>query len=330
MSNKFTPMGRGFRALPAAVAVLALSLPIGAGFVQAQGPTSASEERYQAAYACYKQKDYVQAEALFLRLMAEYPSDVRGAVGLAEVYQAQQRPGEAIRLMKELAEKDSSSAELRIAHGNLLVRSEDYSAALTEYQKALKLASTPQASADAYFHIGETYRRMGKLNEAIAAHRRAKDFSGKASLQLALLLDGTGQPQLAEEEYKAILTENPENAVALNNLAYRLSERDEKLDEALDYAQRARKAVPDSLDIADTVGWIYLKKRMPDPAVPIFTNALLGAEKPDNPLFRQHLAAALDLKGDWTPARRELRTLLDTAKTSEQLRRLQELLRAAQ
>jgi tetratricopeptide (TPR) repeat protein len=198
-----------------------------------------------------------------------------------------------------------------------------------QYEKALKLASTPEESSKVYFAIGETYRRMGNLDQALTAFRRAKDLLNQnASLQMALLYDGTGRPDQAEREYAEILEKDPTHPVALNNLAYRLAEREDQLDKALGYALRAQKAVPESPDIADTVGWIYLKKKMPAQAEPVF--AQLASKHPDNSLYRQHLAAALDLKGDWTPDRRELRTLLDTAKTPAQLQRMQELLRAAQ
>lgn len=331
MTKKSLWTGRGFRAMPAMVALLALLIPMGAGFLRAQATNSrAGDALYDAAIACYKQKDYVQAETLFRRMLVEFPTDGRGVTGVAEVLYAQNRADEAIRLMRETAENNPSSLDYRMAVGNLHVRAENYSAALAEYASALKLASTLDQVARVYFSLGETHRRMGKLQDAITAFRREKDFSGKASLQLALLLDGTGEGDRAMDEYKALLVEDPGHAVALNNLAYKLAEQGDKLEQALVYALRAQRAVPASPDVTDTVGWIYLKKRLPNQAEVAFTNALLATERADNPLFRQHLAAALDLRSEWTPDRRELRTLLDTAKTEAQLQRLQALLRAAQ
>lgn len=321
MTKQFT-MGRGFHTLPAALALAALLIPVGAGFLRAQGPAKASEALYQSAEACYKQKDYVQAEALFRRMVVEFPSDTRGKIGLAEVFMAQHRDDEALQLVQD--------AGADMAYGNLLVRTERYTEALAVFQRLLKSAAYQQ-SGDLYFKIGETYRRMGSLDDALGAFRRAKDFSNDgAALQIALLLDGTGRGTQAEQEYLEILAKDPTHAVALNNLAYRLSEREDQLDKALQYALRAQKSVPDSPDIADTVGWIYLKKKMPAQAEPVLIATLLVPERPDNPLYRQHLAAALDLKAEWTPDRRELRTLLDTATKPEQLARLRELLRAAQ
>jgi beta-lactamase regulating signal transducer with metallopeptidase domain/Flp pilus assembly protein TadD len=328
MTTKFSTTGRGLRSIPATLALLAMLLPVAAGFVRAQGPSRAGDALYQSAESCYKQQDFTQAEVLFRRMIAEYPSDPRGTIGLASVYEATQRSGDSVLLVQQAAEKNPSVA-YRLAAGNTLVRFEQYAEAIIQYQKALKLVTTPEESGKVYFAIGETYRRMGRLDDALAAFRRSKEFLNQnASLQIALVLDGTGRPDQAEREYAEILDKEPNHPVALNNLAYRLSEREDQLDKALDYAQRAQKAAPESPDIADTVGWIYLKKKMPVQAEPVFLQ--IAGKYPDSPLYRQHLAAALDLKGEWTADRRELRTLLDTASRPEQLARLQQLLRAVQ
>ena len=45
----------------------------------------------------------------------------------------------------------------------------------------------------------------------------------------------------------------------LNNYAYNLSERDEKLDEALSMAKIAVERDPGNASYLDTIGWIYFK-----------------------------------------------------------------------
>lgn len=307
-----------------------LIVAAGAGLGRAQEPAQPSVDvRYQSAYEFYKQKNYAQAEALFLSLQAEFPDDFRSELGLADVYLDQGRNKEALDVVRQIEPKDSNSFTRHLALGNVFVRTEKYAEAIAEYQTSLNIGPPGQA-ADTYFKMGETYRRKGEMDNAIAAHRRWKELTGKASLQLALILDGTGQLEPAEVEYNALLVENPGEPVALNNLAYLWAQRGERLDDALEYALRAEKGLPESPDVTDTVGWIYLKKRMPDQAESHFTKALLNGDGGSNPVYRQHLAAALDMKAAWTPARRELRTLLDTASKSDQLTRLQELLRAAQ
>ena len=323
--GKVTVTGRGLRSIPAILALLALLIPVGTGFVRAQGTAlGPGDALYQTAKDSFDRKDYAQAETVFRRMMAEYPNDARGATGMAEVYMAQQRAEDAIRLMHQGAERNPSSLEYRVAAGNLLVRTERYKEALAEYENALKLASTAEQTASVYFKIGETYRRMGDLDRAMETFRKAND--GKASLQVALILEGTGERDRAMAAYKAILAQDPLQTVALNNLAFIMADRGEELDKALEYALRARAGAPKSPDVADTLGWVYLKLRRPGEATATLTDAMLMPSG-TSPSSRQHLAAAMDMRGEWTSARQELRTLLDTASTPEQLLRMHELLR---
>jgi len=82
---------------------------------------------------------------------------------------------------------------------------------------------------------------------------------------------------------------------------------DGNLDEALGYALRARQALPEVDDVADTLGWIYLKKHLPEPAIAAFGEALELHKEGDFREVRLHLAAALDLKPDLSRDMRELR-----------------------
>jgi tetratricopeptide (TPR) repeat protein len=59
----------------------------------------------------------------------------------------------------------------------------------------------------------------------------------------------------AAELFREGLKLNEDNTVALNNLAYVLSERLGRPAEALPYAQRAAELMPDSFSVLDTLGW---------------------------------------------------------------------------
>ena len=111
----------------------------------------------------------------------------------------------------------------------------------------------------------------------------------------------------------------------MRNLAYIETETGGDLDRALARAERARQKMPDSVDIADTVGTIYLKKRMAEPAIATFTWVL--EKDVDNSTFRSHLADALDLRSNLTGPEQELRALLRGGKTETGTQRIRELLR---
>ncbi len=64
----------------------------------------------------------------------------------------------------------------------------------------------------------------------------------------------------ADSLYARALAVDPDHAVALNNLAYSLAERDRDLDHALELALRAHALIPENPSFMDTLGWIFLKK----------------------------------------------------------------------
>jgi Tfp pilus assembly protein PilF len=93
------------------------------------------------------------------------------------------------------------------------------------------------------------------------------------------------------------------------------------LDTALQLAQVARQKVPESAEIADTVGWVYVKKNMGALALSHFEHAL--ARDPQSPLYTYHLGLALAQTGQKIKARQSLEkalTLNPDAQTAAKVR----------
>ena len=111
-----------------------------------------------------------------------------------------------------------------------------------------------------------------------------------------------------EPIYEQILKIQPDNAVALNNLAFLKAEKGIDLDSAQTMAQRALQKEPNTTAIADTLGWIYIRKNLSEEAVRLFQD--LVTKEPDNPKFHYHYGMALYGKGDKPATRRELEIAL--------------------
>ncbi len=77
---------------------------------------------------------------------------------------------------------------------------------------------------------------------------------------LGTLEEARGDIGKAETYYKKSLQIQPEQALAANNLAYRMLENGENADVALTLAQTARRAMPNSPKTADTLAWAYYHK----------------------------------------------------------------------
>ena len=101
----------------------------------------------------------------------------------------------------------------------------------------------------------------------------------------------------AKEAYQKALEIKPDNPLASNNLAYVMLETGGNVDVALSLAQTARRGMPDSPNVADTLGWVFYQKGAYKSAIDLFEEALKLAEKnkaPDDPTLHYHLGLAYE------------------------------------
>ncbi|HLH43410.1 MAG TPA: tetratricopeptide repeat protein [Bryobacteraceae bacterium] len=282
------------------------------------------EARFQVAYLAWKQNDFKRSEQIFSEIHKADPKDLRGLVGWVETLAGENRMSQAIEETQKILDQDPSRADVRLVLANLLVRDQQYDRAVQQYR--ILLEKDPNSSST-WLRLGETYRLKGDLNAAIDALRRSsqadpKDFA--ALLQLGLLMDGTGHGDQAEPIYERILKIRPDQAVALNNLAFLKAEKGTDLDLALTMAQRALQQQPGSSDFADTLGWIYIKKNLSDNAVRIFSD--LVAKQPANATYHYHFGLALLQKGDRPSARRELEAAMKNNPPQDERVKIQDAL----
>jgi predicted Zn-dependent protease len=89
-------------------------------------------------------------------------------------------------------------------------------------------------------------------------------------------------------------------------------------------AQRARQKAPGDRSIADTLGWIYIKKNLSDDAVRVFVE--LVSKEPGNPTFRYHYGLALLQKGDKLSARKEFEEALKKNPSRDETSKIKDVL----
>jgi uncharacterized protein (TIGR03790 family) len=140
---------------------------------------------------------------------------------------------------------------------------------------------------------------------------------------LAELSIVSGDPVSAAEQYKRIIAIQPNNTVALNNLAYDIAVREKKPADAAVMARKALSLAPREPTILDTVGWIeYLMGNTAD-AAKLLVQASRGA--PGNPEIRLHAAFALAAQGARAAAETELAAALKLAPALEKRPDVQQL-----
>jgi tetratricopeptide (TPR) repeat protein len=261
-----------------------------------QNNPNSAEGWFQLGSVNLSQKKYKDAEAAFQRSYALNPSKIRPLIGVAETYAAQDRLSEAIQALAVEHQKRPDRADLTMAMVSYQIRARDTNSALTTLQAELpKLdRKNKKTISEICFQTGEIYRQKGDIQKAIEWMRKAYEAAPDNFVitgNLALLLDSSGQKGEARKLYEQSLRKEPENAIVLNNLAFLLSQNGGDLDQALTLAQRAKQRMPESYEISDTLGIIYLKKNLTDSAIQIFR--VLVKQQPNNALFKEHLSQAL-------------------------------------
>ncbi len=329
-------ISRSLRLAPGAFLTMAIVIPLASGFLSGQvaTPSSSADALFRSGKASAAAGKYQEAEDAFRRVYELEPGNIRGIMGLAEVFLQQKKESDAILLLQLEADKNVNRPDLRKALGNVLVRTGKYDLAIAEFQKAVDSngQKNPEEAADLYTRIGESYRRKGEVNLAIAAFERARDAAPNqtaALLRIALLLEGSGKTGPAKAAYEQVLKLQPDQPVALNNLAYLSAQTGGTgdLEKALDMAQKARELAPNSPHTADTLGWLYLQKRMNDQAVAAFKEAVRQASAADSSIFRYHLAMALNEKGEASNALEELQRALKNNASAEVEQQIKELMK---
>ena len=273
---------------------------------------SAPDVLFQLGVVNLAENKYKEAEDAFGRSYELNPANSRGLMGMVETEMAERHTDQAMQLLQNEAAKFPNRMDFQLALGNTAVRAGKFDLAISYFQKVTD--SMPKGSkgqGDLYLRMAETYRRKGDLSNSIIALQKAREIlpdNGVVLSTLALVLDAAGRWSEARQVYEVVIKLDPTNGVALNNLAFLLSEHGGDLDDALTKAQRAKQLLPNLSEVSDTLGWIYLKKNLTDNAIDIFQD--LVTKVPGQAIFRYHLGMAYSQKGDKTRALKELQDAL--------------------
>ena len=281
------------------------------------------DARYQIGVLAWQDKDYKKAEQTFGSLYRDN-HDNRGLMGITETLAAQDRLGDAIKEMDKAVAAEPDRQDLKLARANLYVRAQRYDEAIATFKGLLEKQPN---SADLLYRLAETYRRKGDINLAADTFRKSSQAAPNSTIplvQLGLILETIGPADQAKAVYEQILKLDPNDPIALNNLAYRKAEEGLDLDAALTMAQHARQIRPNATALADTLGWIYIKKNMSAEAERIFKD--LVDKDPGSSTFRYHYGLALMQKGDKSSAKRELEIALKNKPSKDEAGKIQDLL----
>jgi putative PEP-CTERM system TPR-repeat lipoprotein len=252
-----------------------------------------------------RQKDTSRAVDALRRAQKLVPNQRDLVPQLVQVYIAGNQPDEALREARALQKNDPKFAGGYALEGDVLASQRQFAQAEKPYREALKLE--PKADAVA-IRLHRVLAQGGRQAEADAF---AKTWMGQNPKNIAMRIY-LGEQDLAAKNYKAaaahyqaVLATEPNNAIALNNLAWIGGETGDS--KALEYAERAVKLAPNSAAIVDTYGMLLIKSG--NTAKGLETLARATALAPTRYDLRLNYAKALAGAGQKDAARKELESL---------------------
>ncbi|MGA9671305.1 MAG: tetratricopeptide repeat protein [Terracidiphilus sp.] len=234
--------------------------------------------------------------------------------GLMNTYVVQKQIDKAVAAANAQVYKSPANSSFYNLLGNVLFHNkEDLSGAEAAFQKSIALN---RENLDAVVNLCQLRAASGKIDEAIATCEQSlKESPRQTTLYLLLgnFYESKSDWKKAADEYSTALTLNSRNPVASNDLARVMVHTGGNLDVALSMAQTARRELPDSPGVADTVGWIYFEKGIYPLAINNLQEALKLQDKnkvPDNPDIHFHLGMSYEKSAQPVLARQQYEHVL--------------------
>lgn len=263
-----------------------------------------------------------QAEQTLLQIIDQEKQDTTHRLLLAQLLSEQpNKEKDALKLLDEAAAIDPNNPQAMVFKAAYLIK-------LQRYPEALKLADTtdtqfPKLTLGKLLK-GDVYLAEKKLDKALEVYQKAYQIqpndkvlfvivdlmtaqkktpeaikllnkeleknnkNGAIHFKLATVYQQQNDSKQAETHYKAILAEQPDNVLALNNLAFLYSQKNDP--QALELAKKAYEMAPESAAVLDTYGYILIKQGQPKEGLPILEKATSLVPKAND--IQYHLAEA--------------------------------------
>lgn len=234
--------------------------------------------------------------------------------GLMSTYLAQRQVDQAIAAANaQIARSPNNSGFYDLLGTALFGNKKDLTGAEIAFEKSVEL---DKSNSDALLKLVQVQAAKGATDQAIATCHKALE-NNPSLLSFHILLGDLYQSKQdwngATNAYQKALAIKPQDPLASNGLASVILQSGGNLNIALSLAQTARRALPASPAVAETLGWIYYQNGAYRSAVISLQEALKLGQKnnsPDNPRVHYHLGLAYAKTGQVSLARQQLEWVL--------------------
>jgi tetratricopeptide (TPR) repeat protein len=206
--------------------------------------------------------------------------------------------------------------------------------ALNQRARARQALETALASAPGFVvvlhSLADIHMSAGEADVAIGYYERLRIAQPGAvsEIKLGVALDYAGRLDEAIAAYRRAVAAEPDNYLAHNQLAWALARTGKDLDRALEHARTADRLAPDNGSVLDTLAWIVYLKGDPEDALRFARRAV--QVRPVTPTRYYHLAVIEHALGHDASARANLQRALEEPVQFGQAAEARELLESIQ
>jgi len=213
------------------------------------------------------------------------PEDQRILVLLAGAEAAAGATARALERLEHALARDPTSAFLWKAKAEVTFKAGQYAAAADCYRR---LHEREPGDATAVLGLADSLAMQGRFREAVEQYKQAQNAMPadlRPWLHSASVLQASGNIAGARDAYSRALALDGQHPVVLNNLAYLLARKGERLTYALQLAQQADRMMPNSPEISDTLIYIHLRSGTPEQALTLLDRIQTKAPPADRPYW---------------------------------------------
>jgi tetratricopeptide (TPR) repeat protein len=282
------------------------------GIDQGLAKTRTRDLLLQDALLKLRQMNDSSARASLLEILKRNPEDLDAVKVLIGSYASKKQLPAAIVEVRALLSRRPKSAPLQYQLGALLAATGQLKAARTAFTAIAddpRFLPSRMALAAMDRHEGKPEAARQVLDSLLAS----KATELPARLELGVVEAKVGNYAKAIEHFRKVVEAQPQNVIALNNLAYLLADTTNETDEALKYAQKAKELAPNDINVGGTIGWAYFRKGMYSFALQQLQEAVNREGKnviDGTAIRRYHLAMAYKKAGDEDKAAKTLSAAL--------------------
>jgi putative PEP-CTERM system TPR-repeat lipoprotein len=251
-------------------------------------------------------KDEPAARQSLTRALALTPNLLPAQQQLISLDLAAKKPEDALATAQKIQQQRPNEATGFVLEGDIQVSQRKLDAAASALRTALTKQPKYQSETAVKLHsVLQASNRKAEADQLAASWIKEFPKDGRFRFHLGDVALHRGDYAAAEVRYRETLEINPDNAIALNNLAWTIAHQGKS--GALEYAEKANRLAPNQPVFMDTLGFVLGEAGQYDRAIEVQKKAI--AAQPEAHAFKLTLASIYIKANRKTDAEKELNEL---------------------